>query len=988
MRRLVLLLLLVPVFATAQQWSEPQPFETQRIVPRNSQLDTTGLTPQIDHSFVKNLIPPENPEVKLPGGAISKNTFPPTISPIKPLNFGNYPVEGKSTTYPGVVDLGWLPPDTSMAVGPAHIVMVVNSKIAFYAKSTGAEQFNQTFDTFFAAEEQSSSSPFDPKVIYDKIAGRFFVIALDGANTATCSNILLAVSDDNNPNGTWHKYRIDARVASISTNWLDYPGFGYNKDAIIVTGNQFYVGGGSPGCQIIVIRKTQALTGAPLVVNSHYDTNLDTWTIQPCEMFDASLAKIYGVNWAYGDHTKMMAWTFANLTTTPTYSNAFVTIPTFTSPLDAESTNNYYLDALDGRLINAVYRPGKLVTSHTINGSPRNAKVRWYEFNVNATTNAFTLSQSGDLGYADADTHMPAIGRNAAGDTAVVFSRSSDKIAADIMFSMRKTTDPVNTMATPKVLSSSPRDRWTRSRWGDYAAVCVDPSSDSTFWVATMVIAGDDPYQGPPNAWWATRFHKVVVGAAEPALNTLTSASTMRGGTTIPGTVTLASAPTTTVAVLLSSDNAALTVPTSASFDPGQTSSTFDIGSLGVDANVVATLTATLGAVTKTKAITVQPAILDSVSLVQSPVAANTATTLNINLLGKNGPTNRSVTITSNKPVAIPTSPVTLFAQVSTTTAKVDTGDTTTSQTAVLTATLSGVSKTASLNVIPGPSLSSLVVPSQVKAQHQTTGTVNIVSAAPAGGSTVTLSTSSPNLYILSPLKVVIPAGSTSATFIFNTKGTSTSNTQTITATKNGVSKPKNVLILPYANISTFVINPNVIPCGQNVGVGTVTLSEAGDGVTVTVNVTTNTSLLTVPPTANTGFSNTITFNVVSTASPITTTAVRTVTVERFGRSITRSVSITPSLPTNLALNPASVKGGNPSTGTVTLNGRAPTGGTVITTVSNSSLVVVGPNVTVPYYATTANFTINTLPVSVNATRTVSAKRLGVTITRNITLTP
>lgn len=137
MRRFALLLLLVPALAAAQQWSEPQPFETQRIVPRNSQLDTTGLIPQIDHSFVKNLIPPENPEIKLPGGAISKNSFPPTISPIKPLNFGNYPVDGKSTAYPGVVDMGWLPPDTNMAVGPAHIVMVVNSKIAFYAKSTG-----------------------------------------------------------------------------------------------------------------------------------------------------------------------------------------------------------------------------------------------------------------------------------------------------------------------------------------------------------------------------------------------------------------------------------------------------------------------------------------------------------------------------------------------------------------------------------------------------------------------------------------------------------------------------------------------------------------------------------------------------------------------------------------------------------------------------------------------------------------------------------
>jgi hypothetical protein len=66
----------------------------------------------------------------------------------------------------------------------------------------------------------------------------------------------------------------------------------------------------------------------------------------------------------------------------------------------------------------------------------------------------------------------------------------------------------------------------------------------------------------------------------------------------------------------------------------------------------------------------------------------------------------------------------------------------------------------------------------------------------------------------------------------------------------------------------------------------------------------------------------------------------------------------------SIKLNPSSVVGGSPSTGTVTLSGAAPAGGAAVALSSKKPLVV-PTNVTVPFGLTSANFSITTGPVAV-----------------------
>jgi len=91
--------------------------------------------------------------------------------------------------------------------------------------------------------------------------------------------------------------------------------------------------------------------------------------------------------------------------------------------------------------------------------------------------------------------------------------------------------------------------------------------------------------------------------------------------------------------------------------------------------------------------------------------------------------------------------------------------------------------------------------------------------------------------------------------------------------------------------------------------------------------------------------------------------------------SSTTSVSLS-----SMVLNPTSVVGGNPSTGTVSLSGPAPAGGAQILLSSNNTNAARTPaSVTVAAGATSATFTVSTGAVTATTTVTVSGAYGGVT---------
>ena len=95
------------------------------------------------------------------------------------------------------------------------------------------------------------------------------------------------------------------------------------------------------------------------------------------------------------------------------------------------------------------------------------------------------------------------------------------------------------------------------------------------------------------------------------------------------------------------------------------------------------------------------------------------------------------------------------------------------------------------------------------------------------------------------------------------------------------------------------------------------------------------------------------------------------------------------SLLSSVSVNPASVVGGSPSTGTITLVSPAPSGGVVMTLHSSNTAVATVPGtVTLAANATTATFTISTGTVTAISTSSISATYSGSTQSATLTVTP
>src|SRR5467141_2679163 len=89
----------------------------------------------------------------------------------------------------------------------------------------------------------------------------------------------------------------------------------------------------------------------------------------------------------------------------------------------------------------------------------------------------------------------------------------------------------------------------------------------------------------------------------------------------------------------------------------------------------------------------------------------------------------------------------------------------------------------------------------------------------------------------------------------------------------------------------------------------------------------------------------------------------------------------------SVALNPTSMTGGSPSTGTVSLSGPAPSGGAAVSLSSdNTTAATVPASLTVAAGASSATFTVSTSAVTASTPVTISASYAGVTKTALLTV--
>jgi len=384
--------------------------------------------------------------------------------------------------FSAIASTPWSPPDPSLAVGPNHVVVTVNMAIAFYDKE-GNEQFSAYLDSTgnpgFFEELGAGNFTFDPKCFYDPHSQRFVVVALEYYSPDE-SWITIAVSDDSDPNGIWYKYRTWSVVTDGSnTYWVDYPGFGFDENYFYITGNLFGLNnGGWAGVLYRVFDKTPMLVGDPVVIADVRKQGHAS--VQCAQQFGDSPAAFFV---SKASSTEIRIASISN-PSNPTVQSEVVSVPSYGGP-DSVQNPGGTIWVLDGRMMNAQYRDGKLWATHGIQGDGVTASARWYEIDLsNWPSIPPTLLQSGDITIPAIPTSLssffPAIASNKRGEVAVVIGTANSTTNPELQIIGRKPIDTPGLMGTPVVVASSTDG--ADGRWGDYFDITVDPNNDIRFW--------------------------------------------------------------------------------------------------------------------------------------------------------------------------------------------------------------------------------------------------------------------------------------------------------------------------------------------------------------------------------------------------------------------------------------------------------------------------------------------------------------------------
>ena len=249
--------------------------------------------------------------------------------------------------------------------------------------------------------------------------------------------------------------------------------------------------------------------------------------------------------------------------------------------------------------------------------------------------------------------------------------------------------------------------------------------------------------------------------------------------------------------------------------------------------------------------------------------------------------------------------------------------------------------------------------PASVEGGTSSTGTLLLQQPAPQGGLIVNLNSSSPNAIV--PSSVTVQANSSQATFIVTTQVVSTLETVVISATSAQGPASATLTIGPPIPTGLSISPSSVTGGGSTVGLVTIDVPAAQGGATV--NLESNSSSVTVPIAVIVpAGSRQVSFNVGTTGVSSTTNA--TITARVGSASVTVNVTVNPPSLTGFTVSPKSVPAGVSSTGTVTLDGPASTGGLTVSLSSSSSNAVVPPTVVIEAGSAVANFAILTVSVA------------------------
>jgi hypothetical protein len=442
---------------------------------------------------------------------------------------------------------GYIPSDNNIAVGPNHVVEVVNSAYAVYSKTGAVLLTPRALGGLWTSLTGSTCSrnSGDTVVQYDRLADRWMITQL-GSLSSPYSECV-AISKTNDPTTTAY----NLYTFNFGTNLNDYPKWGVwptaTNGAYLATYNLFSGGSTFVGSEICAYDRTAMLNGAATIGyvcatgitgDSYLPIDLDG-PIRPLDGTPGYFMDIFGSNLG----VYKMSPNFATTPPSATLS-AFSAIPVagYSQANDSpQPGTGVTLDALSDR---AMYRLAfrmfsdheSVVLNHAVIAGAANSGVRWYELRSPVSASgSFSMFQQGTYAPDSDYRWMGSAAMDQAGDIGLGYSVSGTATFPSVRYTGRIPTDPLGAMESEGVIVNGTGSQTGYSRWGDYSSMRIDPSDDCTFWYVNEYLPTTSA------AGWYTRIGSFKFsncnGGADFSLGASPVSATVNAGSSATSTI-------------------------------------------------------------------------------------------------------------------------------------------------------------------------------------------------------------------------------------------------------------------------------------------------------------------------------------------------------------------------------------------------------------------------------------------------------------------
>jgi PKD repeat protein len=457
---------------------------------------------------------------------------------------------------------GVSPGDPVVEVGANHVIYAVNSGgsgtyFNVYNKAGGLVAGPITFGSLAPAGSACASDFGDPIVLYDRQAGRWFMLTLDSSNLCTY------VSKTSDPvTGGWWAYNYP------TPSLPDYPHCGVWNDAYVCGSNE-----GGAQISLYAYDRENMLNGATARPAQRFASipklaGYGFQMITPATFYGSSAApagrkqivarhrddeahdgaaangtqdfiELFEMNIDWNTPANSSITTLPRIAITE-FNSWFRNYSTFATVPQPGSTSR--LDPIREVLLNQlVYRnmgthevlAGTLATNQdpARTGTVVDSAVRWFELR-RVGTGAWTLFQEGTFSPGDNLTHhlMGTIAMDKFGNMAMAYNVTKESTPtkfATLGYTGRTASDAPGVMSLGENEIAVGAAVETSGRWGDYYQMTVDPVDDCTFWFVGM-------YR--PTGGWQTRIQDFKFPACSGVTTyTISGAVTTAAGAGISG---------------------------------------------------------------------------------------------------------------------------------------------------------------------------------------------------------------------------------------------------------------------------------------------------------------------------------------------------------------------------------------------------------------------------------------------------------------------